>query len=62
MFTSFLSSFSKVRGATKLEAFSNYLVDDGEAAAAGSAAEASVGEPDASPSGQSSSSVPVEVD
>jgi hypothetical protein len=52
-----------VRGATKLEAFSNYLVDDGEAAAAGSAAEASVGEPEsASPSGQNSSSGPVEVD
>ena len=31
----------QVRGSTKLEAFSNYLVDDGEGAAAGGASEPS---------------------
>jgi len=52
----------EVRGAAKLEAFSNYLVDDGEAAAAGVAAEAAVGEPDDAPSSSSSSVGAVEVD
>ena len=56
-----LRSVLQVRGAAKLEAFSNYLVDDGEAAAAGVAAEASVGEPDDAPASGGSGGA-VEVD